>query len=144
MPPKVGSGLAIDVGNGWVENVAWSPDGKWLAASCSRQVHAYGADGVKIWRSHDHPSTVSAISWSGTEELATACYGRVSFFDAFTGKLRQKLEWMGSLVSMVLSPDGDIVVCGSQDNLGALLASLHRAGLDDVGISREAVGLGLR
>ncbi len=108
--------LAIEVGNGWVEHVAWSPDGKWLAASCSRQVHAYGADGVRIWRSHDQPSTVSAIAWSGTEELATACYGRVTFFDAFTGKLRQKLEWRGSLVSMALSPDGDIVACGSQDN----------------------------
>ena len=108
--------LAIDVGNDWVENVAWSPDGKWLAASCSRQVHVYGADGVRIWGSHDQPSTVSAIAWAGTGELATACYGRVTFFDAFTGKLRQKLEWRGSLVSMVLSPDGDIVACGSQDN----------------------------
>ena len=108
--------VAIDVGDGWVENVAWSPDGKWLAASCSRQVHAYDADGVNIWRSHDHPSTVSAIAWSSRKELATACYGRVTFFDAFTGELRQKLEWMGSLVSMVLSPDGDIVACGSQDN----------------------------
>ena len=107
---------AIDVGSDWVENVAWSRDGERLAASCSRQVHAYGADGERIWRSDDHPSTVSAIAWSGTEELATACYGRVAFFDAATGELRQKLEWTGSLVSMVLSPDGDIVACGSQDN----------------------------
>ena len=107
--------LTIEVGSGWVENVAWSPDGKWLAASCSRRVHAYGADGARIWRSDDHPSTVSAIAWSGTEELATACYGRVTFFDASSGELRQKLEWIGSLVSMVLSPDGDIVACGSQD-----------------------------
>ena len=107
---------AIDVGGGWVENVAWSPDGQWLAASCSRQVRVYGADGAAIWRSDDHPSTVSAIAWSSAKELATACYGRVTFFDASTGELRQKLEWVGSLVSMVLSPDGDIVACGSQDN----------------------------
>ncbi len=107
---------AIDVGSGWVENVAWSPDGQWLAASCSRQVHAYGADGAEVWRSDDHPSTVSAIAWSSVGELATACYGRVTFFDASTGELRQKLEWQGSLVSMVLSSDGDIVACGSQDN----------------------------
>ena len=108
--------LAVDVGSGWVENVAWSPDGKRLAVSCARQVHAYGADGAKIWRSDDHPSTVSAIAWSSPEELATACYGRVTFFDASGGKPGQKLEWTGSLVSMVLSPDGDIVACGSQDN----------------------------
>ncbi|MYC71218.1 MAG: PQQ-binding-like beta-propeller repeat protein [Gemmatimonadetes bacterium] len=107
---------AIDVGSGWVENVAWSPDGQWLAASCSRQVRAYDADGAEVWRSEDHPSTVSAIAWSSVGELATACYGRVTFFDAPTGEPRQKLEWQGSLVSMVLSPDGDIVACGSQDN----------------------------
>ncbi len=106
----------IDIGNGWVEHVAWSPDGTWLAASCSRKVYMHGADGEKVWRSDDHPSTVSAIAWSGSEELATACYGRVTFFDASTGERRQQLEWMGSLVSLVLSPDGDIVACGSQDN----------------------------
>ena len=107
---------AIDVGSGWVENLAWSPDGQWLAASCSRQVRAYGEDGAEVWRSDNHPSTVSSIAWSSVGELATACYGRVTFFDASTGELRQKLEWKGSLVSMVLSSDGDIVACGSQDN----------------------------
>ena len=107
---------AIDVGSGWVENVAWSPDGQWLAASRSRQVHAYCADGAEVWRSDDHPSTVSAIAWSSAGELATACYGRATFFEASTGELRQQLEWQGSLVSMVLSSDGDIVACGSQDN----------------------------
>ena len=107
---------AIEVGSGWVENVAWSPDGQWLAASCSRQVSVFDADGAEVWRSDDHPSTVSAIAWSGVEELATACYGRVTFFDAPTGELRQKMEWQGSLVSMVLSSDRGIVVCGSQDN----------------------------
>ena len=106
---------AIDVGAGWVENVAWSLDGQWLAASCSRQVNIYGADGGEAWRSDDHPSTVSAIAWSPAGELGTACYGRVTFFDATTGEIRQKLEWKGSLVSMALSPDGDIVACGSQD-----------------------------
>ncbi len=107
---------AIDVGSGWVENVAWSPDGQRLAASCSRQVRTYDVDGAEVWRSDEHPSTVSAIAWSGAGELATACYGRAAFFDASTGELRQKLEWQGSLVSMVLSPNGDIVACGSQDN----------------------------
>ena len=106
----------IEVGSDWVENIAWSPNGQWLAASISRQVRVYGADGAEVWRSDDHPSTVSTIAWSSGQELATACYGRVSFFDGASGALRQKLEWKGSLVSMVLSPDGDIVACGSQDN----------------------------
>ena len=106
----------IAFGRGWVENVAWSPDGKWLAISISRRVYVYNADDQEVWVSEDHPSTVSAIAWSKGQELATACYGRVSFFDASSGEIRQTLEWKGSLVSMVLSPDGDIVACGSQDN----------------------------
>ena len=44
--------------------------------------------------------------------FATTCYGRVSFFDGMSGKNKQKLEWKGSMVSMVLSPNSDIVVCG--------------------------------
>lgn len=107
---------AMDFGNGWVENVAWSPDGKRFAASCSRQVRVYGADGGELWRHDDHPSTVSAIAWSSAGDLATACYGQVTFLDGSSGAVRQKMEWQGSLVSMVLSADGGIVACGSQDN----------------------------
>ncbi|MEM8500289.1 MAG: PQQ-binding-like beta-propeller repeat protein [Pseudomonadota bacterium] len=106
----------IEVGQGWVESLAWSPRGQRLAVACGRQVHVYKPDGEEVWHTDDHPSTVSTIGWSGGRELATACYGRVAFFDAMTGELRQKLEWKGSLVSMVLSPDGDVVACGSQDN----------------------------
>lgn len=107
---------SVELGNGWVEHVAWSPDGTRCAASISRRVHVFDADGQAVWQSDDHPSTVSALAWSGAQELATACYGRVAFFDVSSGELRQKLEWKGSLVSMALSPDGDIVACGSQDN----------------------------
>ena len=106
----------IELGSGWVENVAWSSDGQRLAVSISRRVHVFDVDGHESWRSADHPSTVSTIVWSKSEELATACYGRVSFFSASSGALRQKLQWKGSLVSMVLSSDGNIVACGSQDN----------------------------
>jgi len=106
----------VELGTGWIENLEWSSDGNFLAASNSRRVYVYTAEGKELWRSEDHPSTVSAVAWSKSQELATACYGQVAFFDAASGQLNQKLEWQGSLVSMALSPDGDIVACGSQDN----------------------------
>ncbi|MAY80589.1 MAG: hypothetical protein CL930_07370 [Deltaproteobacteria bacterium] len=106
----------IELGSGWVENVAWSLDGQRLAVSISRRVHVFDVDGQELWKSDNHPSTVSTIVWSGTGELATACYGRVTFFEASSGEILQQLEWKGSLVSMVLSPDGNVVACGSQDN----------------------------
>jgi len=106
----------IDLGRGWVEHVAWSSNGLELAAAMSRRVHVFSAGGEEVWRSEEHRSTVSSIAWAGSKELVTACYGQVAFFDASTGEVGQKFEWKGSLVSMVLSPDGDIVACGSQDS----------------------------
>ena len=106
----------IVLGKGWVENLKWSPDGNKLAIVFSRNVYIFSSDGKLNWCSEKHPSTVSAIAWSRKDELATACYGRVTFFDFISNKTNQILEWKGSLVSMVLSPDGDIVACGSQDN----------------------------
>ena len=106
----------IDLGDGWIENLSWSHDGEILAISRSRTVYVYTKDGYELWRSDNHNSTVSNLAWSIDKELATTCYGRVSFFDGMSGKIKQKLEWKGSLVSMVLSPNSDIVVCGSQDN----------------------------
>ena len=87
-----------------------------LAIASSKKVYVFNEVGEEKWISEDHPSTVSAITWSNKNELATACYGRVTFFDIVNNKTNQKLEWQGSLVSMELSPDGDIVACGSQDN----------------------------
>ena len=106
----------IKLGDGWVENLAWSQDGELFAVSCSRDIYVYNNVGDEIWKSDIHNSTVSNLAWSKNKELATTCYGRVTFFDGTTGKMKQKLEWKGSLVSMVLSPNGDIVACGSQDN----------------------------
>lgn len=114
-----GSGEVVQTmnfGGGWIENIAWSSDGERLAASSARRVHVFTKDGEELWQTEDHPSTVSAIAWSKSAELATACYGQVAFYGADSGAVKQRLEWKGSLVSMVLSPDGDIVACGSQDN----------------------------
>ena len=107
---------ALEIGKGWVEHLKWSSDGSLLAVVFSRRVFIFNDKGQEQWLTDEHPSTVSAIAWSQSNELATACYGYVTFFDVVRKKVNQKLEWQGSLVSMVLSSDGDIVACGSQDN----------------------------
>tara|TARA_Y100001968_G_scaffold168387_1_gene154203 strand:- start:1367 stop:2440 length:1074 start_codon:yes stop_codon:yes gene_type:complete len=106
----------LEIGKGWIEHLKWSQDGKFLAVVLSRYVYVFDVEGQEQWRSEEHPSTVSAIAWSMSNELATACYGQVTFFDVEGDQINQKLQWQGSLVSMELSPDGDIVACGSQDN----------------------------
>ena len=107
---------SIQPGKAWVEHLAWSADGDHLAVAASKTVHIYTGDGEERWRTEEHPSTVSAIAWSRPDELATASYGQVCFHDITRQQVGQKLQWQGSLISMVLSPGGDIVACGSQDN----------------------------
>ena len=111
-PPR----CCIEVGGGWVENLLWSPDGAQLASSHGREIQIFAADGTEQWRSDEHLSTVSALGWLNSEELVSTCYGRVTIFDAATGEHNERFEWKGSLVSLALSPDGDVIACGSQDN----------------------------
>ncbi len=106
----------VQLGKGWVEHLEWSHEDDLLAVVFSRLVYVFSSEGKEIWRSQSHPSTISSIAWSKKKELATSCYGQVAFYDIFKNKLNQKLKWKGSLISMKLSPDGDIVACGSQDN----------------------------
>ena len=91
----------IDLGDGWIENLSWSHDGEMLF-SCSRTVYVYTKEGNEMWQSNNHNSTVSNLGWSINKELATTCYGRVSFFDGMSER-KTEIKWKGSLVSMVLS-----------------------------------------
>ena len=111
-PPR----CSIEVGGGWVENLLWSPDGARLASSHGREIQIFSVDGTEQWRSDEHLSTVSALGWLNSNELVSTCYGRVTIFDAATGEHNERFEWKGSLVSLALSPDGDVIACGSQDN----------------------------
>jgi WD40 repeat protein len=99
----------------WVEHLAWSPDGARLASASGRVLRLWGPDGTPLARSEPHGSVVSGIAWCGDGEVATACYGRVSFLDGATAGRRETLEWQGSLISLAVSPDLAIVACGSQD-----------------------------
>ena len=67
------------LGKGWVEHIKWSPDGKFVAVVFTKYVYVFDEKGQEHWRSEEHPSTVSAIAWSNSNELATACYGQVTF-----------------------------------------------------------------
>ena len=112
-----GSQLAtLPASRRWVEHIAWSRCGRWLAAASGRNVLIYTAEGEQVWVSEDYPSTVSDLAWTAAGELATTCYGRVTFSALPAGEETERLEWKGSLISLALTPDDNIVACGSQDN----------------------------
>lgn len=99
----------------WVEHLAWSPGGNSLASASGRVLRLWHADGTPLAQCDAHVSAVSGLAWCGEAEIASACYGRVTFWQTSTGRPRETLDWKGSLISLVVSPDGAIVACGSQD-----------------------------
>lgn len=115
----------------WIEKVAWSPDGQWLAAAAGRQIHLWelrspGGELEPRLVSPEHANTVSDIAWQpgqrpapGPPEIAAACYGQISFWQPNADDPTRLLTWQGTPLALAWSPDGRHLVCGEQD------ATLH-------------------
>ncbi|MBX3226985.1 MAG: PQQ-binding-like beta-propeller repeat protein [Labilithrix sp.] len=104
------------VGSGWVEHIAWSHDGKLLAAASGKFVRIWHDDGSPLLETQPHASTVTALQWGRKRaELATSCYGGAYLWSIQSGANPRHLPFKGSLISLAWSPDERVIACGSQD-----------------------------
>ena len=102
----------------WVERLKWSPDGKYLAAAAGKSVVVWDRQGKEVVHYAKHQSTVTALAWKyNSKEIATACYKCVNFFKLGFNKPYQALKCLGSLISLVWSPNGKAICAGSQDRM---------------------------
>ncbi len=107
---------ALPNGRAWVEHVAWSPDGKWLATAAGKVLRLWTAAGEPWLETPAQESTVTGVAWRGDgAEVATAGYGGARLWGMAERGSSRQLEWKGSLVSVAWSPDGAVLACGSQD-----------------------------
>jgi WD40 repeat protein len=107
--------LAVFPGR-WVDGLAVSSANGLVAAGIGRSVHVVDAEGRTVAEFHGHPSTVADLAFSpdgGT--IAVAHYQGVSLWSVGAGMAR-RLEWRGSHVRVLWSPDGRYVVTATQDN----------------------------
>lgn len=106
----------LTVGKGWVDQIAWSPDGGRLAASAGRVARVWTAAGEPLLETPPHPSTVTGIQWDQKgARIATCCYGGVYLWPLKAGVQGQHLAWKGSLLGLAWSPDGKVIASASQD-----------------------------
>jgi WD40 repeat protein len=107
---------ALPNGRQWVEHVAWSPDGKWLATAAGKVLRLWTAAGEPWMETPAQESTIAGVAWRGDgSEVATICYGGARLWGIAERGSGRQLEWKGSLVSAAWSPDGAVIACGSQD-----------------------------
>jgi WD domain, G-beta repeat len=107
---------AIQCGAGWVEHVAWSGSGQYLATASGRKLRLWSKQGDLLQDYADHQHTVAALAWkNGSNELVSACYGRLQFWLPESKDTTRTFEWKGSMLSLAWSPDGRYLCHGNQD-----------------------------
>jgi WD40 repeat protein len=102
----------------WVEAVAWSPNGAWLAAGAGRTLVVTTPDGSSVREYPDLPSTVRDVAWSGdSRRVCAATYGGPQWFEPGRASVAptNHLTWKGSLLRIAVAPSGKWLASGNQD-----------------------------
>jgi WD40 repeat protein len=101
---------------GWLERLAWQPDGRRLVAVQGRTLHQLDADGRRLASSAPQASTLTGLAFrAGGRQIVTCCYGGVAVHDAGSLAVTRRFRWNGSLIALALSPNDRVVAAGLQD-----------------------------
>ncbi len=106
-------------GAAWIEHAAWSPSGNFLATAGGKKLRLWDQAGKLAREYPDHPATIAALAWrpmKDRDSLVTGTYGGVMIWKPETDKPQRKLDYQGSIIAVVCSPDGRYLVSGNQDS----------------------------
>jgi len=113
------SGEAIatmDGGAAWVEHLAWSAKGDYLATAAGKKLRLFDHAGNLVREYPDQPATISGLSWRPVGgELTSSCYGKVVTWSPNADKPVKELAWRGSVLSHAWAPSGKHLATGDQD-----------------------------
>lgn len=106
----------LPAGSSWVERIAWSPGGSFLASAAGRKLKLWDSQGNLKWDWPDHGSTISDIEWSPEgNRLASTSYGLLQVWKPEEQKPNPVFQWGGSLLRLAWSPDASFIATGHQD-----------------------------
>lgn len=108
---------ALDAGAKWVERLAVSPCGTYLASAAGKKVRLWDREGRLIRDYPDHGSTVTDIVWRpGRLQLTASAYGGVRVWSPDGNEPVREFEWKGSVLQLAWSPDSKYLATGDQDS----------------------------
>jgi len=105
--------LATDAKHRWIDRVAFGPDGA-IAWSAGKQVFVRTAKGEV--KSLDLPSSAGGLAFAPKGlRLAIAHYGGASLWFPNAQAAPERLEWKGSHLDALFSPDGKFLMTAMQE-----------------------------
>ncbi len=143
---------SAELGNGWVEHLAWRPAVKteggsqnseatteslgYLAAAAGRDLVFLRADGTMAHRFKSAPKTLSAVAWQPAGGCVAAAYfGGVCLWDGDDFVAQKDFPYGNGIHALVWSPDSKWLVSGNQDPsvhlwIPETSAELHMSGYE--------------
>lgn len=77
----------------------------------------WSSNGERLQSFDEQPNTIAGIDWRyDSEELVSACYGQVVFWQPSSSSPKRRFQWKGSMLCLAWSPDGRYVCHGNQDS----------------------------
>ncbi|HKT75039.1 MAG TPA: WD40 repeat domain-containing protein [Steroidobacteraceae bacterium] len=104
-------------GTAWTEHLAYSPNGKVLAAATGKTVSLWSAAGERIHDFAQHSAAVTAIAWDKPgRDLAAATNGAMWVHRVELPRVASRsLEWPAACLTAAFSPNGKVLASGMQD-----------------------------
>jgi WD40 repeat protein len=100
----------------WVELVAFSPDGLWVAFACHKKVRILSTQGQLYDTIERKDHVISALAWhQNSDVLAIGFFGGVLLYNLPGFETWQLLEWKNAVISLTVSPNQRFVCSGTQD-----------------------------
>ncbi len=107
---------AVELDAGWVEHLAWSPDGSTLAAAAGRTLVLLNPDGSVKHTFGPAPKTISALAWQPAGDcIAIAYFGGVVLWDSNDYVAQAEFPYNNGIHTLVWSADNRWLVSGNQD-----------------------------
>lgn len=104
-------------GTAWTDHIAYSPDGKLLAAATGKVLSLFDGAGELVHRFEPLAATIAALAWDKPgRDLAAATQGAVCVHRIEPPQFSQRrYTWPAACLTAAYSPNGRVLASGTQD-----------------------------